>query len=311
MIVVTDERHQCPDENFCSPSAFTTYLQSIRLSGKARVYGLVGNHNNWGSVFSYQGNVAASSYANTLTTVSQNIKAHLESEFDLQHKPDGAVTVSVKESDSSNFVQRASNEFSVTKVGDKYRLIFDNNVYVPPEDSTIRISYNYLAHEFEDSWTLEFEPLQEEDKLIFTVINSDGTKNILDSTKYTVSGNMISLANPSEVKTLVPQGSRVFIKYRENKPLQRIFSLTDAVSNIILSSVSVIVDGVEQTGGYDFDTETNTLTFDNAPTTEGAVIEISYEYIIGNKLRYTITRNSNTTNIYCLDYTSKIELPLQ
>lgn len=308
MIVVTDEGHQCPSDksSSCSLSAFTTYFQGLRSSGKAKAYGLVANH-NWGNVFSQHDNVAADSYGDILAKLSDNIKAHLESEFDLQHKPDGAVTVSVRESSSASFVQRASTEFSVKEVpedsGD-YRLIFDKG-YVPPDGSTIRISYSYLDHEFQSSWTLEFEPLEESGKLIFTVTKDDGTETVLTSKQYTVNGKVISVST-DDVQTLVPQGSSVHIRYREDKDLKRTFSLTGAHENddIILDSVVVTVDGVKQTGGYTFYPSNNTLTFTNAPA-ENAVIKIAYKHITGNKLRYDII-GSGITDINCYDGTRQV-----
>ena len=121
----------------CASSDLSTYLDSIRPDGNAKVYGILYSHfNSYDpdafNIFAAYGDISDTSYADTLQKISQNVHSVLEDVFTFSQVPSGDVKVTV------NGTTLAKSQYII----DGKHLRF-NQGYVPPENSSIVATYPY------------------------------------------------------------------------------------------------------------------------------------------------------------------------
>ena len=225
VIVVSDEPHQCPDSNYCSPSAYSNFVNSFAHTIKT--YGFTGWNSTDQSVFDAHAVITNSDYASTLQSISSDIQVSLKDIFTLQRTPDGnliTVTVNGNTVPTCTKPRQATGCFEVITTtnssGSNSAVQFFN--YKPPQSATINIDYSYGAIAFVTSWTLDHEPLPAVDAMTVTVTKADGTSTTLTrGTDYTLNGKTLTVSSTS----VVPQGATMTVDYLENKAQLTKFSL--------------------------------------------------------------------------------------
>ena len=307
VIVVSDEKHQCPDKSVCSPNSYNTFVNAF-VGHDLKTYGFI---DYWKSaikkkIFALHG-PATGDYSTTLQTISANIQANLKDIFTLAAIPDGkSMTVSVDNNDvpSCNDIQ-TSNCYKVVSATDGSAVQFFG--YTPPQNASIDIDYTYGGIDFEREWELPYDPLPDVKTMTVSVTKADGTSTTLvRDTDYTLDGRVLRVTSSS----VVPQGATLRVDYLENQALQTEFTLTDDTgrlqsgATIVPNTVEVkISDGSGTTiktltSGFSFDGTTLTFTDKNhAPaagisgTVTAQQFTIAYDYSYGKETSYSFSEH--------------------
>ena len=297
-IVVSDEGHQCPDNNFCSPTAYSNFARSFAHTIKT--YGFTVWNSTNRAVFAEHGSVTGD-YAPTLKKISANIQATLKDIFTLKKKPDGkTITVQVNNtavpacSDPKQATGCYEIVTSTNNSGTSSAVQFFN--YTPPKSATIDVDYSYGAIDFDTVFTLDHDPLPAANKMQITVTKADkSVTTLVRDTDYTLSGKTLSLT----ANNVLPTGATLDVSYLENIALKTSFTLADAghgsytiaSSSLVANATRVVIsdgDGNELntiSSGFDFDGETLTFTDTSKLPTAGVngktkpqQFSITYEY---------------------------------
>ena len=299
VIVVSDERHQCPDQSVCSVNAYRTFVSNFGRGLKT--YGFT---DHWSAadrdIFVEHGSTTGD-YSATLQRISADVQANLKDIFTLAATPDGkSMTVSVNGTavPSCNDIQM-SGCYEVVNAAGSSAVQFVG--YTPPKNASIDIDYTYGGIDFDTEWTLPHVP--HVDTMTVTV-TKDGTETELErGTHYNLDGRVLRVTSSN----VLPQGATLKVDYLENIALKTSFTLTEDTgllhvsgATVVLGTVAVhISDGTGKpiktlTSGFDFDG--TTLTFTDTSQVPAAGIEgtkgaekftIAYDYRHGKKTSYS------------------------
>ena len=329
VIVVSDESHQCPDNNFCSPTAYLNFVKSFAHTIKT--YGFTVWNNTNRAVFAEHGSITGD-YAPTLKKISANIQATLKDIFTLKKKPDGQ-TITVQVNNKS--VPACSNPKQTTGC---YEIVTSTNTsgsssavqffnYTPPKSAAIAVNYSYGAIDFDTVFTLPHDPLPAADKMTVTVTKKDkSVTTLVRNTDYTLSGKSITLTSAS----VLPEGATLDVKYYENVALKTSFDLADEGHGSYTVDENKLVTNATQvelsdgngnklqtiSSGFDFDGETITFTDTSKVPTAGVngkikpqQFAITYEYYPNTEkltLQYTFAKHKDhrpNTELNCHNQT--------
>ena len=289
IVFVTDEKHQCPNDNVCSINNFKTYLSSLRPEGYIKVYGLVSSSNSWGDLFEIKGNVAmtdANEYGQIFTDIATNLKSTLKSSFELNHLPDNSL-MEVKVNGSLI----ASSNYKITN-----KLLMFNDGFLA-ESNNIEVKYSYDFIPFEYEFDLANVPLNERDKI--TVVANSNELTYGDD--FNLRGSTISLTGCSESAcSSFPSGSTLTVAYQQNVALKNTFEIDNAQNhNILTKTLQVEVGGSRVSSNqYTYDSVGKTISFVSTPP-EGARIDISYSYLQQLSHSYALVDSGST--VVCKD----------
>ena len=329
VIIVSDEKHQCPDSNFCSPTAYSNFVNSFAHTVKT--YGFTVWNSTNRAIFAEHGSITGD-YAPILKKISANIQATLKDIFTLKKTPDGK-TITVQVSNTTvpacNNPKQATGCYEIITTtndsGTSSAVQFFN--YTPPQAAAITVDYSYGAVDFDTVFTLQHDPLPAANDMQVTVTKADSSKQILvRDTDYTLSGTTLSLVS----KDVLPEGATLDVNYLENIPLKTSFSLVDeghgsytiASDALVAESTRVVIsDGngnkiQEISSGFDFDGETLTFTDTSQVPTAGVngktkpqQFYIIYEYYPNAEkllLQYAFTKHKDhhpNTSLTCHNQT--------
>ena len=300
VIVVSDEEHQCPDENVCSLDAYRNFVDAF--GHDIKTYGFTVWNSTNQAIFDEHGSVTGD-YLATLQKISANIQVNLKDIFTLTATPDGkSMTVKVNNTDvpSCNDILTSGCYKAVSAAGGNAVQFVG---YTPPRNADIDIDYTYGGIDFETEWTLPYDPFTDVNTMTVTVTKADGTSTTLvRDTDYTLSGRVIRVSSES----VLPQGATLRVDYLENKALLTAFTLDDATGRLHVNGATIVPNTVEvkisdgngkvikTLSGFSFDGTTLTFTNKNqAPaagisgTVHAQKFTIAYNYHHGKKTSYS------------------------
>ena len=307
VIVVSDEPHQCPDNNVCSLSAYRSFVNAF--AHDVTTYGFTVWNSTNQAIFAEHGSITGD-YSSTLKKISANIQVNLKDIFTLKAKPDSnSLTVKVNNtaiSSCSNTL--TTNCHKVVSVAGGHALQFVG--YKPPRNATIDVEYTYGSVPFDTEWTLTHDPLPDVKTMAVTVGKADGTSTTLvRGTHYTINGRVLRVTSNS----VVPQGAAIRVVYLENKALKTSFTLNDSTGRLNVKgatlksdTVRVIISGgsgnvvKKISSGFSFDGTTLTFTDKNTVPSPGIVdklepqkFTVTYNYLHGVETSYKYSLHSN------------------
>ena len=312
VIIVSDEKHQCPNNGVCSMSAYSNFIDAfghdVKTYGFIPTRGREAWNSNQQAIFDRYGSITGD-YSKTLQEISANVQMNLKDIFTLSAVPDGkSMTVKVNNvvvPSCSNAL--TSNCYEVVSAASGSAVQFLD--YKPPLGADIVIDYTYGSIAFQTEWTLTYDPLRDADKMTVTVSKADGTSTeLVRGTDYTLVGKVLRVTSAS----VVPQGATLQVDYLENTALQTVFTLDDDTgrlpsgAKLAPNTVRIkISDGDGNTvktinSGFSFDGTKLTFTDSSqvpAAGTAGTVsaqqFTIAYDYHYGIKTSYSFSEHSD------------------
>lgn len=270
---------ECPGKDYASGDYLYNYLASIREPGKnARVYGIIWHPSqtkdqcptgyNQGKIFANLidrtqgtwGSICDADYSATLSQISQNIQAVLNSKFTLRYQPEpGSLRV---------FLDATEITTGFTMSGK----VVDINP--PPADGVkVTFTYRYGAQPIKTTFALRNKPMADRVAVTF-----DGVA--VDPSLYT-----LNLATPSIVfQAPPPERAKVVVTYTRDVPLTTQYLLVD---NVKPGTMTIFINNVETTD-YTINEALGIVNFPTPPP-EGATIKFDYTSVGAPILKYPFT----------------------
>ncbi len=226
------------------------------------------NYKNTNQVHKNAGDICQTDYSTTLNQISADIALLLENQFELSDLPDSSpVTLTV------DGVDVLIDDYTISG-----RTITFKSGREPENGKSLVVDYNTGATPRFSSVILKNDPVAE------TVVVKVGA-NVLPSSGYDLNGkNLVFKVQPADLSTIA-------IDYRIAKALPNAFQLEKAP---LTGTLKVTVDAKAPVG-MTFDAAANQIVF-NPPPTDGAAINISYDYRVGPNLLYAVSSAAGSSN---------------
>lgn len=278
VLIVTDEDNcsdgsGCPGKAYASSDYLYDYLRSVRLPGSnARVYGIFWHPDQseaqcrtgynravqWSQLVRQTngtwGSICDTDYSATLSAISKNLQAVLNTKFTLRNTPDtGTVQV---------LVDNQERTTGITVTGKVVELNPP-----PPEGAKIQINYRQGASPIRKIFPLQYQPLA-------------GSVNVtINGASVPASSFTIETAGPRiNFAQIPPERAKIAVTYKRDLPLNAQFVIGESLRP---GSLTVEVDGAA-VSNYQVLEPVSAVLFD-VPPPEGATIRLAYT-VVGNPI---------------------------